>query len=88
MITASHLPYNRNGFKFFTAAGGFEKGDISTFWRPPRPSTPPRTRPTRGPGGRYTDDAFVLSSALHNEPGLIEYVRARTLSGFLSFQTF
>ena len=28
MITASHLPYNRNGFKFFTAQGGLEKGDI------------------------------------------------------------
>lgn len=28
MITASHLPFNRNGFKFFTAAGGFEKADI------------------------------------------------------------
>lgn len=28
MITASHLPYDRNGFKFFTANGGFEKQDI------------------------------------------------------------
>ncbi len=28
MITASHLPFNRNGFKFFTANGGLEKGDI------------------------------------------------------------
>ena len=28
MITASHLPFNRNGFKFFTPAGGLEKGDI------------------------------------------------------------
>ena len=28
MITASHLPYNRNGFKFFTAEGGLEKADI------------------------------------------------------------
>ncbi len=28
MITASHLPFNRNGFKFFTADGGLEKGDI------------------------------------------------------------
>ena len=28
MITASHLPYDRNGFKFFTAKGGFEKADI------------------------------------------------------------
>ena len=28
MITASHLPYNRNGLKFFTAAGGTDKEDI------------------------------------------------------------
>ena len=28
MITASHLPFNRNGFKFFTAEGGLEKTDI------------------------------------------------------------
>lgn len=28
MITASHLPYDRNGFKFFTREGGFEKSDI------------------------------------------------------------
>ena len=30
MITASHLPWNRNGLKFFTAAGGAESGDIKT----------------------------------------------------------
>ena len=29
MVTASHLPYNRNGFKFFTAEGGLNKGDIA-----------------------------------------------------------
>lgn len=28
MITASHLPFNRNGFKFFTAGGGLESADI------------------------------------------------------------
>ncbi len=28
MITASHLPFNRNGFKFFTGNGGLEKQDI------------------------------------------------------------
>lgn len=28
MITASHLPFNRNGFKFFTPEGGLEKADI------------------------------------------------------------
>lgn len=29
MITASHLPWNRNGLKFFTKDGGLDKGDIS-----------------------------------------------------------
>ncbi|XP_045827377.1 phosphoglucomutase isoform X1 [Trifolium pratense] len=28
MITASHLPFNRNGFKFFTNGGGLGKPDI------------------------------------------------------------
>ncbi len=28
MITASHLPFNRNGFKFFTNNGGLESADI------------------------------------------------------------
>jgi len=28
MITASHLPFNRNGFKFFTAEGGLESKNI------------------------------------------------------------
>ena len=30
MITASHLPYNRNGLKFFTKDGGVEAEDIHT----------------------------------------------------------
>ena len=29
MITASHLPFNRNGYKFFTKDGGLEKQDIA-----------------------------------------------------------
>lgn len=28
MVTASHLPWNRNGFKFFTKIGGLEKDSI------------------------------------------------------------
>lgn len=30
MLTASHLPFNRNGLKFFTKDGGLNKGDISS----------------------------------------------------------
>ncbi len=29
MLTASHLPYNRNGLKFFTSEGGLNKSDIT-----------------------------------------------------------
>jgi len=29
MLTASHLPYNRNGLKLFTAQGGLDKSDIT-----------------------------------------------------------
>ena len=29
MLTASHLPFNRNGMKFFTEKGGFDKNNIS-----------------------------------------------------------
>lgn len=29
MVTASHLPWQRNGYKFFTAQGGLEGADIS-----------------------------------------------------------
>ena len=29
MLTASHLPFNRNGLKFFTKDGGLEKADIT-----------------------------------------------------------
>jgi phosphomannomutase len=29
MLTASHLPFNRNGLKFFTAQGGLQKQDIT-----------------------------------------------------------
>jgi len=33
MITASHLPFNRNGFKFFTSKGGLDKKDITEILR-------------------------------------------------------
>lgn len=33
MITASHLPFNRNGFKFFDKSGGLERSDITEILR-------------------------------------------------------
>lgn len=29
MMTASHMPFQHNGLKFFVAEGGLEKGDVS-----------------------------------------------------------
>lgn len=43
MITASHLPYNRNGFKFFTPQGGLEHDDISNLLSFCQPGSPPLT---------------------------------------------
>ena len=43
MITASHLPWNRNGLKFFTAAGGAESADVREILRlalEPLPAAP------------------------------------------------
>jgi phosphomannomutase len=74
MITASHLPYNRNGFKFFTKEGGYEKRDIKELLGLAAEEHAAESAPNTRPGDRYTDDAFVLASALHTEPGLIEYV--------------
>lgn len=76
MITASHLPYNRNGFKFFTRDGGYEKGDVSQLLQLAAVEHAAEDAPNTRPGDRYSDDAFVLSSALHTDPGLIDYVRA------------
>ena len=33
MVTASHLPFNRNGFKFFDNKAGFEKGEVGDLLR-------------------------------------------------------
>lgn len=33
MVTASHLPFNRNGYKFFTPNGGLETSDIKEILR-------------------------------------------------------
>ena len=40
MITASHLPWNRNGLKFFTAAGGAESSDIKDILAGPGEDVP------------------------------------------------
>ena len=54
MITASHLPFNRNGFKFFTAQGGLEKGDIKEIL-----TYAEGTEVTGLPAGTLEDGAFM-----------------------------
>ena len=76
MITASHLPYNRNGFKFFTRDGGYEKADIAQLLKLAAAEHAAAEAPNLDPAAAYLDDAFVLSCALHSSPALIEYVRS------------
>ena len=46
MITASHLPYNRNGLKFFDLDGGLEKADITALLEKAAALTPGRAEGT------------------------------------------
>ena len=54
MITASHLPFNRNGFKFFTAEGGLEKGDIKEIL-----TYAAGEEVTKLPEGKLLNDSFM-----------------------------
>lgn len=50
MITASHLPFNRNGFKFFDSKAGFEKKEISDLLK--------RSAAAAAEGDLSEDDSF------------------------------
>ncbi len=54
MITASHLPFNRNGFKFFTNQGGLEKSDIKQILEYAENS-----ETTGLPSGKLEQDSFM-----------------------------
>ena len=54
MITASHLPWNRNGLKFFTAAGGAESADIREILAYEGPDAPAAV-PGRAEKGDFMD---------------------------------
>ena len=56
MITASHLPWNRNGLKFFTAAGGAESADIREILAYDGPVAP-AARPGRAEKGAFSPKA-------------------------------
>ncbi|KAL4451395.1 hypothetical protein ABPG77_009467 [Micractinium sp. CCAP 211/92] len=61
MITASHLPVNRNGAKFCTADGGLEKKDITTLLVR---AAELATEAGQLPSDRFNDHAFVITAAL------------------------
>ncbi len=54
MITASHLPFNRNGFKFFTPAGGLESANIREIL-----AFAAGTEETGMISGSLTEDGFI-----------------------------
>ncbi len=69
MITASHLPFNRNGFKFFTRDGGLEKQDISAILANAEGSETTSLSPTEISKGEFMDSYAEI---------LVEKVRAAT----------
>ncbi|MFQ7700970.1 MAG: phosphomannomutase/phosphoglucomutase, partial [Christensenellaceae bacterium] len=69
MITASHLPFNRNGLKFFTGQGGLESEDVKEILTLAAEGTP--LSPTRGVReSKPYLDAYAA--------GLVEKVRSAT----------
>ena len=66
MITASHLPFNRNGFKFFTKEGGLEKKDITELLQQAAASA--ASQMGEGQQDSYSDAAHVLQTALRVDP--------------------
>ncbi len=54
MITASHHPFNKNGLKFFTRAGGLESADISELL-----SLAAVYAPQEKPGGKIVSDNYM-----------------------------
>jgi len=71
IITASHLPFNRNGFKFFTKEGGLEKDDIKVILQ--RAAAAAHTAGMT-PHARHSDDALVLDAALNTDPSSAQHV--------------
>ena len=54
MVTASHLPFERNGYKFFTPAGGLGSADIKTIL-----TLAAEDRPRLLGGGRMEQGSFL-----------------------------
>lgn len=78
MITASHLPFNRNGFKFFTKDGGLEKKDISEILDYAAGDDATGLTPTDVQTGAFMDDyAAILVNKVRSATG-----EERPLDGF------
>jgi phosphomannomutase len=77
MVTASHLPWNRNGFKFFTADGGFEKGDVTALLKAATEAhgvaveTDPSLAVADGSAPPPDGVAALVSAALATPPGSV-----------------
>lgn len=72
MITASHLPVNRNGAKFFTPDGGLGKPDIAwILQRAAHIAHEAGWSISPGIDQPYKDVAFVMEQALFANPGLV-----------------
>ncbi len=69
MITASHLPFHRNGMKFFSQNGGLESGDVKEIL-----SWAASYRFTQGKAGKRTDAPYLDAYAA----SLVEKVRQAT----------
>ena len=69
MITASHLPFNRNGFKFFTKDGGLEKQDIAAILAYAEGNETTGLAATEVKTGEFMDDYAAI---------LVEKVRSAT----------
>ena len=76
IITASHLPFNRNGFKFFTKDGGLEKANIKDVLH--RAAAAAHTA-GMSPNARHMDDALVLDVALSVDPSSTPKVSSNKL---------
>ena len=69
MITASHLPFNRNGLKFFTPEGGLESRDLDGLIRIAEEATD-----LKDPSGSETSVNYMPTYAAR----LVDMVRAAT----------
>ncbi|NJN20708.1 MAG: phosphomannomutase/phosphoglucomutase [Leptolyngbya sp. RL_3_1] len=77
MLTASHLPFNRNGLKFFTAQGGLGKADITQILALAAAAsftvaTTPGTREPRDFMAVYADQLVQTIRAAVNHPDHFE----------------